>query len=240
MLPLLQEQAALQTQVSDLLQCHRVVLLSSHPGDLPAALQVLTSTAPAAQNLGANTHSYQLNSLLAALLEPWLHLQLAAPQQAMLLLNDKLVINAALSLASYIFGPQQWLLLLYQTLGLAGWILHCQYKHIAFVTSAYAQIFINKCCIKLAFSAVWSFDWKQTKDLEESELDTNSALGFRSQVSRYRVEEWPRLLISGLAVWCIYKLIYWAIWPSQGWSALAKYASTCGVPELPFAIDLWR
>ena len=37
-----------------------------------------------------------------------------------------------------------------------------------------------------------------------------------------------------------YKLIYWAIWPSQGWSALAKYAATCGVPELPFTIDLWR
>ena len=131
MLPLLQDQAALQTQVSDLLQCHRVGPLSSHAAELPAALQVHTLTAPAAKNLGANIHSYQWNSLLAALLEPWLHLKLAAPQQAMLLLNTKLVINATLSLASYVFEPQQWLLPLCQTLGLARWILHCQYKHIA-------------------------------------------------------------------------------------------------------------
>ena len=61
----------------------------------------------------------------------------------------------------------------------------CRLQPPTFVTSAYAQIFIDKCCIKLAFGTVWGFDWKQTKDLEESELDANSALSFRSQVSRY-------------------------------------------------------
>ena len=113
MLPVVHDHAALQPQVSGVLQYHRMVLLSSHPAKLFAALQVHTSTAASEQSLGAELH--WLVSLLAALLETWLHLRLAAPHQVMLLLNNKLVIDIMLSLASYIFRPQQWLLLLCQT-----------------------------------------------------------------------------------------------------------------------------